>query len=504
MVCMVLTSLTVSVSATYTKPSTTANYNLFTFDGLETESKEGKGYNVGEFRLSNADGTDVQVLGTTTDNVSHMGMSFKKFEFKAGTLTGAADSTLRIIGNVHQSSKYTFSYTQGHPGVECFTVARMDTILAPKDENGDGTIERNTGDVVKYTLWAYSALPDGDPINFNIIRNINDYGAVLTVPASKLYSENGIPHKIDFVFYHTSGVAKPMSTKSSSAQRMELWIDGLHYTEGCVATTADSDTSRYVTMIPHVEFTPDADGVVTWKDSELYICAPKVNSTGKAVSLTDTAKGGTYTTVHTRANLHSEFFQDVLYSKETDGALHTGFVTGVDASIAEDIEKAYTTELEMGDKTVKVASSFYNAPASIWGDNTESNVSLVKISDGTVYTVADATSVEGTFEDYVISINNVYSRVEIAPVLYNVASMTAIVSANTLPETATSLQVVVVAYNANGYMEKIKVSEAYTDLTSDITYTIDDATFPTDADSYKVFVFDSLTSAKPLVEAWEE
>jgi len=41
-------------------------------------------------------------------------------------------------------------------------------------------------------------------------------------------------------------------------------------------------------------------------------------------------------------------------------------------------------------------------------------------------------------------------------------------------------------------------------LTSDITYTIDDETFLTDAAKYKVFVFDSLASAKPLVEALEK
>ncbi len=92
---------------------------------------------------------------------------------------------------------------------------------------------------------------------------------------------------------------------------------------------------------------------------------------------------------------------------------------------------------------------------------------------------------------------------EDAAITYDAATKTATLKAGALAE-GTTLQVVVAAYNANGKVEKVKVSESYTALTSDITYTIDDETFPTDAAKYKVFVFDSLASAKPLVEALEK
>ncbi len=92
---------------------------------------------------------------------------------------------------------------------------------------------------------------------------------------------------------------------------------------------------------------------------------------------------------------------------------------------------------------------------------------------------------------------------EDAAITYDAVTKTATVKAGALAE-GTTLQVVVAAYNADGKMLKVKASTSQTVSTSDITYTIDDAAFPTDAAKYKVFVFDALTSAKPLMEALEQ
>ena len=240
------------------------------------------------------------------------------------------------------------------------------------------------------------------------------------------------------------------------------------------------------------------------KDSKIYIWTYKAQSSGKPKALTDIEAGGEYTTVHTRDELHSNFFQYVKFGSG-NGVVRSDFVTGVDSEFASDLEALYTTAIN-GDRVVEVDASVYNDPKSIWNaDATESSVSLVKIEDGTVYGVADKANVTESFDKYLISVNGVYTKVELAPVSYNEATKTATVSVSALPAGTTSMQIVVAAYNAYGKMEKISVSESKTDFSSDsITHTVVDNTFPTDAYKYKVFVFDSLTSAKPILEALEK
>ena len=424
-----------------------------------------------------------------------MGMKFKKIVFNGDSLSGATASTLSIRGEINRTSQYLENYAQGSCGTEYITVANMNTYIGAVDGIS------NSGNVVKYTVYAYSALPDGEPISFNIVRQQTDYGAVLTVPASKLYSENGIPHKIDFIIYHTSSQSAPMTSKSNSAQRMEIWIDGMHYAEDCVAVTAinaNTNADRFVFLSPNINLTPDASGVVTWENSELYICSsPSGLSKYKAVT-TD----GEYVTVHTRDELQTHVFQKIHYSGTAGGVVAKDFITGVDSALVADIEGIYTTELASGDRVLEVDKSFYNNPASIWNDDTESSVTLVNKNNGTVYKTGD--TVSGTFADYYIAVNGVYTKVELAPVSYDAVTKTATVNVSKLPEGTERLQVVVAAYNSDDTMKAIKVSRAETVGSSNITFAIDDSTFPTDAYKYKVFVFDSLTSAKPLLEALEK
>ena len=502
--CMVLTSLSVGVNASYTAPTEDANYNTITFGGTKDI-----GYNVGEFRLSN--GTDPAVtLGTIeyNDATKSMGMDFKKLVFEKGSLTAPANSLLSIRCNMSNPTYYGFSTTQTYTSEECFLASTMNTILGAVDTDDDGVIDKNSGNVVKYTVYAYSALPDGEPVYFDIVGDSKDYGADLMVPASKLYSKNGIPHKIDFIFYHKEGVTTPVSSGSKNGNYMEVWVDGLFYAEGIgEGFTINKPSSRIVFLTTKVDLTPDENGVVEWKDTELYIWTYKAQSSGKYKCLTDAnaeAGGGKYLTVHTHDDINNHIFQPLRYGGGIYDYGREGFVTGVDSEFASDLEALYTTAIN-GDRVVEVDASVYNDPKLIWNDGaTESSVSLVKIEDGTVYGVADKANVTGTFDDYLIAVNGVYTKVELAPVSYNEATKTATVSVSALPAGTTSMQIVVAAYNADGKMEKIKVSELYTDLTSNITYVIDDTTFPVDANKYKVFVFDSLTSAKPLAEALEK
>jgi len=500
-ICMVLTSMSVGVSADYTAPTEEANYNTYKF-----ENDEVKMYNVGEWKLSN--GTDTKVLGNITDNNSILGMDFKKFDLKAGSLSSTNTGTLSIRAEVNNTEKYGVTYSQGHCGTEYFLVSKMDEILKPLDAAGDGIdkTDKNTGGVVKYTMYAYSALEDGEDIGFNLVGMTTDYSARLTVPASKLYSENGIPHKIDFIFYHTSYATAPVSESKASATShvVEVWIDGLNYVEGAAASETVA-AKRMMFLSPNINLTADGTNDVVWKDSELYICSSPSNLK-VATAVTDTTEGGDYVTVHTRDNLHSKFFQDVVYSKSMNGALHSGFIRNVDSKLAAEMEELYTTAIS-GDRILNVDESIYNSPTKIWNeDASSSNVLLVKKSDGELYNIAKSKTetVEGTFDDYLISVNGVYTKVELAPVSYDVDGKKATVNVSKLPAGTSELQIVVAAYNNDGTMKAIKVSGAETVGSSNIAFTIDDSTFPTDAYEYKVFVFDSLTSAKPLMEVLEK
>ena len=501
--CMVFTSLSVGVSATYTKPVDPIKYNSFLFDSEYNISSDTV-YNLGEWNLSN--GTDPSVkLGTIAEYTGNFGMKFKKFVFNANTLSGAtAGAKLSIRGEITKTTNYGTTYTMGDCGTEYITIGNLDTITGARDINDDGVIDANSGSVVKYTVYAYSKLEDGEPISFNFMRQANVYGSVFEVPASKLYSADEIPHKIDVVFYHNGSNAKPISTKTKNAeQNFEIWIDGLLYQHGNVSAGANDKTDFYVFLSPNINLVSDSEGVVSWKNSELYICSTPDGTTGGAAKSVGT-NGGKYFKVYTRDTLHNELFQTATYESTPVATARTNFVTGVDSALAEDIENVYTTALSSGDRVVEVDQSIYNDPASIWTGN-DSNVTLVNKA-GNVFEAGD--SVTGTFADYYIAVNGVYTKVVEKSFVndYNIASKTATVNVSTLPEGTNSLQIIVAAYNENGTLAKVKASKVYTatELESNITYVIDDATFPTNAFEYKVFYFNSLDAIKPLMEALEK
>lgn len=490
--CMVFTSLSVAVSASYTK---TENKNTFTFDGAN--SSYDKVFNVGDWYLSN--GIDSVKLGSITEHTENFGMKFKKLSFEENTLTGATGSSLSIRGEITKTTNYGTTYTQGDCGTEYTTISNLNTIVGAKDTDGDGNVEAASGKVIKYTVYAYSLLEDGEPLTFNFMRSANEYGIVFTVPASKLYSADGIPHKIELIYYHNGSNISPVSTAAKMAeQNFEIWIDGLLYKHDNVGTNANSQTTHYMFLSPNVKLIPDSNGVVSWKDSELYICSSPDGTQGTFKNV-GTA-GGNYFKVYTRDTLHNEFFQTATYGANPTVTARPDFVTGVDSELAERIESVYTTALSSGDRVLEVEPEFYNNPASIWADSNDSSVTLVNKA-GKVFKIGD--SVTGTFADYYIAVNGVYTKVELSSIFYDVDTKTATVNVSKLPTGTTNLQIIVAAYNNYGKMDKFMVSETYNDFTSNITYTIND-TFPTDAYKYKVFVFDSITNAKPLLKALEK
>lgn len=467
---------------------------VYTFDtetGVDT-----KLFDVGEWYLSNE--TDSVKLGDISDDVENMGMTFKKIELSAGTLNNIGSSyTLSIRGEINNTSNYGTSYNQGDCNTELLSVAGMNAVVGAVDSDEDGTVDDSSGKVAKYTMYAYSTLNDGQPINFNMVRMTEDYSIVFTVPASVLYSRNGIPHKIDFIFYHQGELKEPVST-ATSANWVEIYIDGLFYAEGNKYFTGITNKTRFVFVSPNITFVPDENNTVSWKNSELYICSSPSGKTSY-ISVDDVANRstiGTDVTAHSRDEINLHLFQDIKFGLDS-GTFRNDFVTGVAPIVADSLEVAYTDELG-GDRVIKVDSEIYENPSLIWNGE-ETNVSIVD-KNGNVFGAED--SISGTFADYYIAVNGVYAKVEESPVSFDISAKTVVLNPEFLPDGTESLQIIVAAFDENK-MSKIKVSEPFSVGTSNITFEINDNEFPINAEQYKVFVFESLASGKPLVEHTE-
>ncbi len=512
MVCMLLTSLSVGVSADY---ALSGEDHVFRFN---TADEVGKYFKEGNWYLS--DGTNNVKLGSFSNNNEFLGMDFKKIDLDANTLSNpGVASTLSIRTDIYesvQSQERGYYFNVGDS--EVLTNENMNAVMIAQDTDGDGTREAMSGKVVKHTLYAFSKNTTGEPLvidyavtpssNYPVDLDVDN----MVVPASKLYSADNIPHKIDFLVY-TTNTRTNAYTKIRAGVCYEIYIDGLYYAGGefndsaAIPSEFVPKSSRYSWVAPHIDISSDGTSAVTWADTEMYICTNPAYSDLTEVSETET--GGKYLTLHAFDAVDSQLFQEVEFGDfSTERTLRTGFVNGVDSELATALETAYTS----GSQVVTVNETLYEDPASIWGENASSNVSLVDTATGDVYGVADAADVSGTFENYYISVNGVYAKAEmeesedpeVAAITYDAATKTATLAAASVPAGTEKLQIVVAAYDVNGKMEKIAASTSQTDLTSNITYTITDGNFPTDAAKYKVFVFESLTSAKPLMEALEQ
>ena len=493
--CVVFSSL-VGTGMTYVSASYATSDDgkkVYTFD-TETGGST-KLFDIGEWYLSN--GTDSVKFGSMADNVENMGMNFKKIELSAGTLNNIGNSnyTLSIRGEINKTSNYGTSYTQGDCGTEILTVAGMNAVIGAVDSDEDGTVDRASGKVAKYTMYAYSELNDGEPINFNMVRAADNYSTVFTVPANVLYSKNSIPHKIDLIFYHQSGLETPVSSTVISANWVEIYIDGLFYAEGNTSTEEISNTSRFVFVSPNINFVPDENNTVTWKNSKLYICSsPSGKTSYKNVDdVANRNTKGADVTAHSRDEINSHLFQNVYFGSDS-GDFRNDFVTGVAPIVANSLEVAYTDELG-ADRVIKVDNDIYENPSLIWNGE-ETNVSIVD-KNGNVYGAED--SISGTFADYYIAVNGVYAKVEESPVSFDISAKTVVLNPEFLPDGTESLQIIVAAFD-NNKLSKIKASESFSVGTSDITFEINDNDFPINAEQYKVFVFESLANGKPLVE----
>lgn len=447
-----------------------------------------KGFDVGNWNLS--DGTVKVNLGSTSDNAVNAGMAFKKIQLNAGTLSGIAKDAAPVqlrteVYNDVEGSDYLstdLTYTETDMAQQGFSVKEYNekvVLISGKvgqHSDGDG--------VALYTMYAYSKKSTGEPLKVNMTANgKDDANHTLDLPASILYSENGVPHKIDIVIYDR---AQSNSFNGKGFYRYKVYIDGLLYTCLHGASTGIATDSDTVSPTLSLKLTP-ADGTLSWIDTEWYVWAPSKNLSTN------------YARYSTKGDITDFIFESTVnwessYTKS--GTIKEDVVNGVTADVDGKLNAVLLSKTV--DNVIELAESIYNNPVAIF-DGTATNVKLIDKVTGVEYTSANIGN--KTFDDMYICVDGVYVLVESVPdadLTFDKGTKLAKVRANLL-SAGTTCRIIVGAYN-NDKLADIKVSDELT-ATANTAVTYTATGIEEGAEEYKIFVFDSLRTIKPLVEA---
>ena len=454
----------------------------YTFNGEEL-----KGFDVGNWKLSN--GTTKVALGTTSDNTVNAGMTFKKIQLNAGTLSGivadAAPIQLRtevyddVEGSDYLSTDLT--YTESDMAQQGFSVEEYNDKVTLV--SGTVGVHSDGDGVALYTMYAYSKTATGEPLKINMTANgKDDSNHIVSLPADKLYSKDGVPHKIDIVIYDR---AQTNSFNAKGFYRYKVYIDGLLYTCKHGASTNIATASDTVAPTLSLKLTP-ADGELSWIDTEWYVWAPSKNLTTN------------YACYSTKGDITDFIFESTV-NWETgytvSGTIKEDVVNGVTADVDAKLNAVLLSKTV--DNVIELPESIYNNPVAIF-DGTATNVKLIDKVTGVEYTSNIGNK---TFDDMYICVEGVYVLVKSIPdadLTYDKINKLASVRANLL-SAGTTCRIIVGAYN-NDKLADIKVSgELTAEADNAVEYTASD--IEEGAEEYRIFVFDALTTIKPLVES---
>jgi len=451
-----------------------------------------KGFDVGNWTLSN--GTKEVKLGSTADDVNIMGKIFKKIKLDGNSIDGlpedAGSITLRPevydgVTNALYLSKDE-KYTQAEAtGIQHSTINEMNEKLAYKGTTEEGVAVY--GDVAKFTTYMYSAKQTGEDITVNLSIQNKTAKVKTTISAADIYSADGTPHKVEFVVSTQGTNANPLT--AGSYMRIRTYVDGLFLNAVsvyCDKLTLDGDDFVYIS--PNVSLVPSA-GTLSWEDTEYYIWMPPAGYAEDCV------------TFPTRAEMEDLVFEngirwDKTYASDKDTVAVSGVVQSVEAPLNTVLLSKFQNN------KIEVYESIYNNPSLLYDDDalTTSNVKIIDMSTDVVYDEGEIPA-GYTLENACLFVNGIYVKVVSVPdpeITFDITKKLASVRASALPA-ATTCQIIVAAYNGDK-LEDIKVSPAKTVGTDELTFV---ATGLATGTKYKVFVFDSLLNANPLIKALE-
>lgn len=362
-------------------------------------------------------------------------------------------------------------------------------------ENADMKEKFVTGEggAYVYTLYAYTnKQTDQNAVNYQMTNKGSSTGT-LELKSNYIYSEAGVPHKVQLV----------VSGKSLDAKNVyyHLYVDGVNVVKG--ATNSAKLSSVFNVMLRE-NITLAGTASYTVKECDWYV--------------TNTGSGLMAPVFMEEEDLKKELISvPNMYSATRSTTYRTdNYVTGVNSTLATDI-KAVLETTTAGDKYVEIAATRYRNPSSLF-DGTDGSVKLVSRTTGKV---VDPATAPGTMDNYYLKVNGIYiipkageapaGTLELLGVSYNPKENVAQLqySEHNAPEDVSyTFQIVVGAYNAKSELIDIKVSTSTTisgagedgEHSSTFTPAFSQNTLNV-ASYYKVFALKSLTSAIPLVPA---
>ena len=347
----------------------------------------------------------------TIERISKLGKTYWHLDFNNFTYV-EGDAANKISGNYLRFRTDSLNVAAGSStGI----TGANDTLqnLSVEDLNNavggttvDGNITR--GGVVKYTMYAYTQDKNTEPFTIQIANPGSGLGS-LSISAAKLYSENGIPHKLDVYIWSNSADNNIIGSKAAGPTTEALYYNVVVDGVATVANSfyAESNANMYnatgLVLQPYLNFQPSNKESYDFKGSDWYVS----HDSNKNYSLL------------TRENLDENAFvnitlKDTYTTEVKDGANITiepkeNNITGIVESVDGELEAAVLAE-EGGDRVVGIYESIYNNPASIFTGET-TNVKLVDKTTG-VEVAIDEIPANETMDNYYFMINGVYVKAQ--------------------------------------------------------------------------------------------
>lgn len=448
----------------------TYTYKMGSTNGYIGNSKTSVGktrlFGFGKWNIS-ATETGTTELGTIS-KISKFGKTYAMYDFNKVTIKDSDINTgnyIRFKTNGYEA----YDSTYGRLGV---ANAMMNTVT---NKTYTSYFE-NCDKMYKYTFYAYSNSQDTEHNLMNVNVTTGETVGVEITPA-QLYSENEVPHKVDFVLH-----------KSGSVLYATVYIDGAIVVDGKSSSimTKDFTFTNYLASVKNTSsdgyYAPAIEWVVEYIGTEIGVIPTNPDKVN-VQSIT-------------REELNKELFivptagTPKAYTARTDDII-TGVYDDVDAALVKTL-----TSTTPGDKKIVIPAK-YKTVGSLFVDGTETNVKAIK-ADG-----SDAASTD-LVENVMLMVNGVYVDVEREPLVKGLTVNSDGLA--TLTYDGTSGLFIVAAYDDSGRM--IKVNSAYIskeyaeEIDSMYIYTLQ-SSLTSGVKKYKAFLFDGFVNCMPMLNSAE-